>query len=132
MFKSNERLTQLVRSSAFSIDKLVQKAVSDAIDQEKGTPIEQFEHSKDYKQSIEDFTILRLLGKGSFGQVFLVTLNSNSSFYAMKTLRKDQILEEDDLKCAFLERDMYLMGNQNRFLTKLFCSFQNQVQHNFI
>lgn len=127
MFKSNERLTQLVRNSAFSIDKLVQKAVNDAIEHDKEIKIEKFDDSTGYKQSIEDFTILRLLGKGSFGQVFLVTLNSNSTFYAMKTLRKDQILEEDDLKCAFLERDMYLMGNQNRFLTKLFCSFQNQV-----
>ena len=83
------------------------------------------------KHSLDDFKILKLLGKGSFGQVFLVSFNSNSNFYAMKALRKDQILEEDDLKCVFLERDMYLMGIENRFITKLFCAFQNQVKMHF-
>lgn len=79
------------------------------------------------KYKLEDFKIHQLLGKGSFGQVFLVSVSSDPTFYAMKALRKDIILEENDLKCVFLERDMYSLGNQNRFLTKLFCSFQNEV-----
>ena len=34
--------------------------------------------------SVEDFELLKVLGKGSFGKVFLVRLISNSKVYAMK------------------------------------------------
>lgn len=75
--------------------------------------------------TLEHFVICKLIGKGSFGKVFLVASKSTRSFYAMKALKKDILLQDDDLECAMLERDVYKLGSRNPNLTKLHCSFQN-------
>ncbi len=82
------------------------------------------------KVSLKDFNIIKLVGKGSFGKVFLVTTKENSNFFAMKALKKDVILQDDDVECTMLERDVCKLGNKNPYLTKLFCTFQNDVSFN--
>lgn len=82
------------------------------------------------KFSFGDFKIEKMIGKGSFGKVFLVTSKSNlTSVYAMKTVKKGQVLENDDLDSVINERDTCKLGNKNHFLTKLFGSFQNEVKY---
>jgi serine/threonine protein kinase len=44
---------------------------------------------------MNDFKILKVLGKGSFGKVFLVEKRNNSVIYAMKSLRKDVLIDYD-------------------------------------
>lgn len=40
---------------------------------------------------LDDFEILKLLGKGSFGKVFLVRVIGSSDSYAMKVLKKEEV-----------------------------------------
>jgi serine/threonine protein kinase len=40
------------------------------------------------KVTIDDFTQLALLGKGSYGEVFLVEKKSDKQVYALKTMDK--------------------------------------------
>lgn len=75
--------------------------------------------------TLENFNIVKLIGKGSFGKVFLVTSRSSKNFYAMKALKKDIVLQDDDVECTMLERDVCKLGSRNPYLTKLFCTFQN-------
>ena len=78
--------------------------------------------------SLDHFIIIKLVGAGAYGKVFLVVNKLNMDFYAMKAMRKDTLLEEEgEVKCAWLERDVYVLGNESRFLTKMFCSFQSEV-----
>ena len=79
------------------------------------------------KCSFKDFCIVKLVGKGSFGKVFLVTTKNNSKYFAMKALKKDVVLQDDDVECTMLERDVCKLGNKNPYITKLFCTFQNEV-----
>jgi serine/threonine protein kinase len=44
----------------------------------------------------------------------------------MKALKKDVVLQDDDVECAMLERDVLKISNTNPYLTRLYCSFQNQ------
>jgi serine/threonine protein kinase len=44
---------------------------------------------------LQDFIIKSVIGKGSFGKVFLVQKKDTKKVYAMKSLRKDVILEYD-------------------------------------
>lgn len=78
--------------------------------------------------SLDHFIIIKLVGAGAYGKVFLVVNKLNMDFYAMKAMRKDTLLEEEgEVKCAWLERDVYVLANECRFLTKMFCSFQSEV-----
>ena len=40
------------------------------------------------KTTIEDFTMLRLLGKGSYGDVFLMEKKEGGGIFALKTMNK--------------------------------------------
>ena len=43
----------------------------------------------------EDFKMLMVLGRGAFGKVFLAELNHNKKLYAIKSIRKDILIEMD-------------------------------------
>lgn len=40
----------------------------------------------------QDFKILKVIGRGSFGKVYLVQKKENDKLFAMKTLKKDASL----------------------------------------
>jgi serine/threonine protein kinase len=44
---------------------------------------------------LEDFKIKKLIGKGTFGKVYLVELQKNGKQYAMKCIRKDIVIENE-------------------------------------
>ena len=80
------------------------------------------------KYGVNDFRYLRVLGKGSFGKVILSELKeSQSSFYAIKCLRKDLVLDDDDIECTLIERKVLALGIKHPFLCHLFCTFQTDV-----
>ena len=47
----------------------------------------------------------------------------------MKALKKDAVLQDDDVECTLLERDVCKLGNRNPYLTKLYATFQNEVNN---
>lgn len=51
--------------------------------------------SENYYSSVinkQDFKILKVIGRGSFGKVYLVQKIDSKEYYAMKSLKKEQIL----------------------------------------
>ena len=75
------------------------------------------------KMSPQDFQILQQLGKGSFGEVFLVQKVDNNKLYAMKVLPKERIISENLIKYALTERKVtsYL---KHPFIVSLNYAFQ--------
>lgn len=67
----------------------------------------------------------------NFLKVLLVELKNKKEYYAMKCLKKDVILEDDDTECAFIERRVLILSSQNPFLCQLFCCFQTNVNFFF-
>jgi serine/threonine protein kinase len=47
------------------------------------------------KISKDDFLIVRVIGRGGFGKVYMVKKKSSGKVYAMKVLSKDQIAMKD-------------------------------------
>jgi hypothetical protein len=47
------------------------------------------------KISKEDFYILKVIGRGSFGKVYLVRKKDSGIPYAMKILKKDQLIKKN-------------------------------------
>lgn len=80
--------------------------------------------------SEHDFEPLRQLGRGSFGDVYLVrrrTPSGQGPLYAMKTLRKRSNLEEGWLRYVRTERDVLAHSN-NPFIVKLRYAFQTRTK----
>jgi serum/glucocorticoid-regulated kinase 2 len=73
--------------------------------------------------SLQDFTIEKLLGKGSFGKVFLVTKRDTRKLFAMKCLRKSEIEEKQEQVHTKFERAV-LSELDFPFLVKLHFAFQ--------
>ena len=53
---------------------------------------------------LSDFKIHKVLGRGSFGKVYLVELKNKGEVYAMKCLDKKKLIEEDLIKDTILEK----------------------------
>ncbi|KAG1714342.1 putative protein kinase C delta type [Nymphon striatum] len=74
---------------------------------------------------IDDFNFLKLLGKGSFGKVLLAELKGGQEdYFAIKCLKKDVVLEDDDVECTMVERKVLSLGSNHPYICKLFCTFQ--------
>ncbi|CAN8097044.1 unnamed protein product [Discula destructiva] len=76
------------------------------------------------KYSLADFEILRTLGTGSFGRVHLVQSRHNQRFYAVKVLKKAQVVKMKQVEHTNDERKM-LGEVKHPFLITLWGTFQD-------
>ncbi|XP_051677539.1 protein kinase C theta type isoform X3 [Oryctolagus cuniculus] len=80
------------------------------------------------KLKIEDFILHKMLGKGSFGKVFLAEFKKTNQFFAIKALKKDVVLMDDDVECTMVEKRVLSLAWEHPFLTHMFCTFQTKAE----
>jgi len=76
-------------------------------------------------QSRKHFKKIRKIGQGAYGEVSLVqsVAQPNASYYAMKRLRKSQIVKQNQVAHVIAEKDI-LAEADNEWIVKLYYSFQ--------
>ncbi|XP_036618004.1 protein kinase C theta type [Trichosurus vulpecula] len=84
------------------------------------------------KFSIEDFILHKMLGKGSFGKVFLAEFKKTNQFFAVKALKKDVVLMDDDVECTMVEKRVLSLAWEHPFLTHVYCTFQTEENLFFV
>ena len=81
--------------------------------------------------NLKDFEIKKMIGKGTFGKVYLVQCRKNKQFYAMKCIRKDIIIENEQFENIKLEKDI-LFNIDHPFIVGMEFVYQNEFRIYFL
>jgi len=80
---------------------------------------------------LDDFQIMKVLGRGTFGKVCLVQYKPTKEYYAMKSLKKDVLLDMDQVQSTILEKKI-LQSLDHPFLVGMVFCFQTEERIYFI
>ncbi|XP_047429672.1 serine/threonine-protein kinase MRCK beta [Mugil cephalus] len=79
---------------------------------------------KDMRLHRDDFEMLKVIGRGAFGEVAVVKMKHTERVYAMKILNKWEMLKRAETACFREERDVLVRGD-SQWITTLHYAFQD-------
>ncbi|PON63664.1 Rho-associated protein kinase [Parasponia andersonii] len=77
-----------------------------------------------HKMGVDDFQLLTIIGRGAFGEVRLCREKATGHVYAMKKLKKSEMLRRGQVEHVKAERNL-LAEVDSAYIVKLYCSFQD-------
>ncbi|KAK7277560.1 hypothetical protein RJT34_22575 [Clitoria ternatea] len=78
-----------------------------------------------HKMGVDDFELLTMIGKGAFGEVRVCREKTTGHVYAMKKLKKSEMLRRGQIEHVKAERNLLAEVDSN-CIVKLYCSFQDE------
>jgi serine/threonine-protein kinase MRCK len=82
---------------------------------------------KSLRLTREDFEIIKVIGRGAFGEVCVVKFRGSEKVFAMKILNKWEMLKRAETACFKEERDVLVFGDR-RWITHLHYAFQVKLE----
>ncbi|KAJ7306437.1 hypothetical protein JRQ81_009789 [Phrynocephalus forsythii] len=73
---------------------------------------------------LQDFDLIRVIGRGSYAKVLLVRLKKNDQIYAMKVVKKELVHDDEDIDWVQTEKHVFEQASGNPFLVGLHSCFQ--------
>jgi serine/threonine protein kinase len=84
--------------------------------------------------TLDDFHFLAVLGKGNFGKVMLAEEKVSKKLFAIKVLKKDFVVENDEVESTRSEKRIFLAANTSGhpFLVNLYATMQTESRLCFV
>ncbi|THD20521.1 Protein kinase C [Fasciola hepatica] len=81
---------------------------------------------------LQDFKLLKVIGRGSYAKVFQVEHIPTQRIYAMKVIKKETILDEEDIEWVQTEKHVFECATNHPFLVGLHSCFQTDSRLFFV
>ena len=81
---------------------------------------------KRHRMTEKAFEKIRVIGRGAFGEVWIVRKKDSGEILAMKKLKKDEMLKKEQVTHVRAERDVLVAGHTSPWVVKLHYSFQDE------
>ncbi|XP_068731739.1 serine/threonine-protein kinase N2-like isoform X2 [Montipora capricornis] len=84
--------------------------------------------------NIDSFRCISVLGRGHFGKVILAEYRNTNELFAIKALKKGDIISREEVESLLSEKRIFLTANKMRhpFLVNLFACFQTEEHVCFV
>ena len=82
--------------------------------------------SRTMPTSIKDFEIIKPISKGAFGSVFLAKKKATGDYYAIKVLKKADMIAKNQITNVKAERMILMKQAESPFVAKLYFTFQSK------
>ncbi|VEU22502.1 DEKNAAC103385 [Brettanomyces naardenensis] len=91
-------------------------------------------HHHHHRHGLDDFRFIAVLGKGNFGKVMLAESLQTKQLCAIKVLKKDFIIQNDEVESTKSEKRVFMIANRghNPFLLNLHQCFQTENRIYFV
>ncbi|CAL8077544.1 unnamed protein product [Calicophoron daubneyi] len=81
---------------------------------------------------LQDFKLLKVIGRGSYAKVFQVEHLATRRIYAMKVIKKETILDDEDIEWVQTEKHVFECATNHPFLVGLHSCFQTESRLFFV
>ncbi|RWS17193.1 atypical protein kinase C-like protein [Dinothrombium tinctorium] len=98
------------------------------VDQKK----EDLDDSESRQYSLDDFNLLRVIGRGSYAKVLMVELKKTKRIYAMKVIKKELVTDDEDIDWVQTEKHVFETASNYPFLVGLHSCFQSASRLFFV
>jgi serine/threonine kinase 38 len=79
------------------------------------------------KMKMDEFDKIKIIGRGAFGEVMIVRKKDSNEIFAMKVMRKIDMIKKNQVQHIRAERDLLSLAD-NPWVVKLFYSFQDEIK----
>lgn len=93
---------------------------------------EQLEVGAQRQYSLDDFDLIRVIGRGSYAKVLMVELRRTGRIYAMKVIKKALVTDDEDIDWVQTEKHVFETASNHPFLVGLHSCFQTPSRLFFV
>ncbi|XP_037717040.1 atypical protein kinase C isoform X7 [Drosophila subpulchrella] len=95
-------------------------------------PEDPLEPGTQRQYSLNDFELIRVIGRGSYAKVLMVELRRTRRIYAMKVIKKALVTDDEDIDWVQTEKHVFETASNHPFLVGLHSCFQTPSRLFFV
>lgn len=84
------------------------------------------------QMTLDDFNLIKVIGRGSYAKVFLVEYKKTQKCYAMKVIKKSLVNDDEDIDWVQTEKHVFEQASNHPFLVGLHSCFQTESRLFFV